>query len=86
MRREYDKSGKVSLFDRIKGTLTGQAERVPYRELGTALGLTEGAVKIAAHRLRQRYREVLIEEITQTLAEGESAEEELQHLFSTIGT
>ena len=86
LRREYDKSGKVSLFDRLKGTLTGQEERVPYRELGAALGLTEGAVKIAAHRLRQRYREVLIEEITQTLAEGESAEEELQHLFSTIGT
>ncbi|MCC6488484.1 MAG: sigma-70 family RNA polymerase sigma factor [Candidatus Hydrogenedentes bacterium] len=85
LQREYDKAGKAVLFDRLKGTLTGQEERVPYRELGVALGLTEGAVKVAAHRLRQRYRQVLIDEITQTLAEGESVEEELKHLFSMIG-
>jgi RNA polymerase sigma-70 factor (ECF subfamily) len=86
VRREYEKTGKAHLFDRLKGSLTEREERVPNRELGVALGLSEGAVKIAVHRLRRRYRDVLLEAIAQTLAEGESVEEELHYLFSAIGT
>ena len=86
LRQEYDKSGKSALFDRLKGTLTGQEDRVPYQEVGAELGLSEGAVKVAVHRLRRRYRDLLLEEIAATLAEGESVDEELHHLFSAIGT
>ncbi len=85
LRREYAESGKAAHFDRLKGTLTGE-DCVPYRELGAELGLSEGAVKVAVHRLRRRYRDVLLEEIAQTLDEGESVDEELRHLFSAIGT
>ncbi len=85
LRREYDESGKAVLFDRLKGTLTGGKDRVSYRELGAEVGLSEGAVKVAVHRLRRRYRDVLLDEIAQTLAEGESMDEEFQYLLSAIG-
>jgi len=85
LRREYAESGKGAHFDRLKGSLTGE-DRVPYRDLGVELGLSEGAVKVAVHRLRRRYRDLLLEEIAHTLAEGESVDEELRHLLSAIGT
>lgn len=85
LRQECVKSGKTEHFDRMKGTLTGEDDRLPYRALGAELGLSEGAVKVAVHRLRRRYRDILIEEIAQTLAQGESVEEELRHLLSAIG-
>lgn len=85
LRRECAESGKEAHFDRLKGALTG-ADRIPYRELGSELGLSEGAVKVAVHRLRGRYRDLLLDEIAQTLAEGESVDEELRHLFSAISS
>ncbi len=85
LRREYDKLGTVTLFDRLKGTLTAQEEHVPYRDLACDLGLSEAAVKTSVHRLRRRYRELLYDEIAQTLAEGEDVEVELRHLFTAIG-
>lgn len=86
VRAEYDSAGKKDLFNQLKGTLTGREDRIPYRELGKDIGLSEGAVKVATYRLRQRYRELLRNEIAQTLADGESVDEELRHLFSVIGT
>ena len=86
LRNEYTESGKAALFNRLKGTLTGEGGHLAYRELGVELGLSEGAVKVAVHRLRHRYRDFLLEEISQTLDEGESLEEELQYLFSAIGS
>lgn len=86
LRREYAESGKTAQFDRLKGMLTGEGGGVPYRELGVDLGMAEGAVKVAVHRLRRRYRDLLLEEIAQTLAEGESVDEELRHLLSAIGS
>lgn len=85
LRQEYENAGKEVLFDRLKGTLTGQESCMPYRELGMELGLSEGAIKTAAHRLRRRYRDLLLDEIAQTLAEGESVDEELHYLFAAIG-
>ena len=85
LRREYDKSGKTALFDQLKGTLTAQGDHVPYRDTAAKLGRSEKAIKTAVHRLRRRYRELLYDEIAQTLAEGENVEEELRHLLSAIG-
>jgi len=86
LRQEYTQAGKGSLFERLKGTLTVQEDRAPYQEMGAELGLSEGAVKVAVHRLRRRYRDVLLEEIAATLAEGEGVDEELCYLFSAFGT
>lgn len=86
LRREYERHGNETLFNGLKGTLTGQDEQIPYRKLGDDLGLSEGAVKVAVHRMRRRYRDVLLEVIAQTMSQDESVEEELQLLFSALGS
>ena len=50
------------------------------------LGMTEGAVKVAVHRLRRRYRELLKEEIAQTVADPAEIDEELRELFAAVGS
>jgi len=86
VRREYRDAGRDELFVGLKDTLTGGRSEIPYRELAARLGLSEGAVKVAAHRLRHRYRELLREEITNTVAGPEEVEEELKHLFAALST
>lgn len=84
VRKEYADSGRDELFLGLKDTLTGGRSEIPYRELAARLGLSEGAVKVAAHRLRRRYRELLREEIASTVAGPEEVEEELKHLFAAL--
>ena len=57
-----------ALFDRLKQVLTDEPDRPSQAEIAQELGMTENAVKQAFHRLRQRYRELLREEIAQTVA------------------
>lgn len=84
LRQEFLEEGKEALFEELKGTLTGDKATAPYAELGARLGLSEGAVKVAAHRLRQRYRELLRAEIANTVAGSEQVEDELRHLFAAL--
>ena len=58
-RRVRDQPGKTHLFSELKGYLTGDAGR-PQAVAATELGISEGAVKVAAHRMRRRYRELLL--------------------------
>ncbi len=81
---EYEQDGKGELFAALNPCLVGDKTTHPYAELGTKLGLGEGAVKSAVHRLRQRYRQLLREEIAQTVAGPGEAEEELRHLFTVL--
>ena len=57
---------------------------IPYAQAAAALKISEGAVRVAIHRLRRRYRELLREEITQTLSDPTQADEEMQALFSAL--
>jgi len=84
LRREYSDAGRDDLFLGLKDTLGGGRSEIPYRELGARLGMSEGAVKVAAHRLRRRYRELLREEIANTVAGPEAVEEELRQLFAAL--
>ena len=84
LRQEYRDAGREEMFLRLKDTLGGGRAEIPYRELGARLGMSEGAVKVAAHRLRQRYRELLREEIANTVAGPEEVEEELKQLFAAL--
>ena len=81
---EYRQSGKAALFAALKQTLTGTRETQPYAELAARLGMNEAAVKVAVHRLRKRYRELLRVEITNSLADPEQADDELRYLFSAL--
>jgi RNA polymerase sigma-70 factor (ECF subfamily) len=84
LRRDYRDAGREPLFLGLKETLSGARAEIPYRDLGARLGLSEGAVKVAAHRLRQRYRELLREEIANTVAWPEEVEQELKELFAAL--
>ena len=81
---EYVADGKAMLFDQLKETLTGERSSIPYAEIGQRLGMTEGAVKVAVHRLRQHYREQVRAEIAETVANPGEVEEELRHLFAVL--
>lgn len=83
LRTEYAESGKADLFDQLKGTLTGEA--VGYRELGVRLKLSEGAVKVAVHRMRQRYRDRLRAAIAETVDGPAAVDDELRDLFAALG-
>jgi RNA polymerase sigma-70 factor (ECF subfamily) len=84
LRQEYSDAGREDLFLGLKDTLSGERTEISYRGLGVRLGMSEAGVKVAAHRLRRRYRELLREEIANTVATPEEVEEELKHLFAAL--
>jgi RNA polymerase sigma factor (sigma-70 family) len=81
---EYSGQGKTELFEELKPCLLGDRESQPYATLASKLGMTEGSVKVAVHRLRQRYRQFLREEIAHTVASPGEVEDELRHLFAVL--
>jgi RNA polymerase sigma-70 factor (ECF subfamily) len=84
LRQEHADAGKLPLFDALKVFLTGEAGAPPLREVAAALGTSEGAVKVAVHRLRQKYRESLRAEIAQTVAAEGDVDDELSRLLAAL--
>ena len=84
LRAEYVRDGKENLFEQLKPTLTEASRSVRYAEIATRLGTNEGAIKVAVHRLRQRYREVLRAEIADTVASPGEVEDEIRNLFAAL--
>lgn len=83
LRGEYEESGRGKLFEALKGTLTGGSEA--YAELAESLDMSEGAVKVAVHRLRQRYRDRLRAAIAETVEKPEDVDDEVRDLFAALG-
>ena len=84
LRADYVRDGKEKLFEQLKPTLTEASRTVGYAEIATRLGSTEGAVKVAVHRLRARYRELLRAEIGETVASAAEVEDEIRNLFAAL--
>jgi RNA polymerase sigma-70 factor (ECF subfamily) len=84
LRAESEADGKAKVFEQLKPFLTTDKGAIPYATAATALGWTEGAVRVTVHRLRRRYRELLRNEITQTLADPAQADEELKALMGAF--
>lgn len=84
MREEAIQQGKHTQFERLKGLLLGESAEVGYRALAEELDTTEGALKVAVHRLRQRFREVLREEISHTVSDTGDVGSELRELMAAI--
>jgi RNA polymerase sigma-70 factor (ECF subfamily) len=81
---EYAERGRSELFERCRTFLTGDSGAPSYAETASALHMTEGAIKVTVHRLRQRYRELLGDEIEQTVAAPEDVADELNHLLAAL--
>lgn len=71
-------------FDALLPCLAGRTAGTPHADLATKLGLTEPAVRVALHRLRQRYRHLLREEVAQTVPRPEDVDTELRHLLASL--
>lgn len=81
LRDECAAEGKGKVFEQLKPFLMAGQSDIPYAEAAGKLGLNEGAARVAVHRLRKRYRELLRGEISQTLSDPADVEEEMRALF-----
>jgi RNA polymerase sigma-70 factor (ECF subfamily) len=84
LEQEMRQAGKGRLFDALKQYLVAEHNAPSYAETGGPLGMTEGAVKVAVHRLRERYRNALREEIAATLDDPTKVDEEVRDLFAAL--
>ena len=84
LRREYASADKARLFEELKIFVWGDKALVAYAEIGRQVDLTEGTVKVAVHRLRQRFRELLRAEVAHTVARPEDIDGELRHLIAVL--
>jgi RNA polymerase sigma factor (sigma-70 family) len=83
---EYRSAGNVQLFDRLQKSLTDEPDRSSAAETAHEFGMTESAVRQASYRLRQRYRQLLREEIAHTVMLPGDIEDELRHLVAALRT
>jgi len=84
LENEYQHEGKTELFNALKQTLAGARESQPYAELAATLDMSDGAVRVAVHRLRKRYRDLLQVEISNTVGSPAEVKEELRYLFKAM--
>lgn len=84
LRGEAERTGKLPQFEVLRHFLTDDAPSGTYRKAGETLGMTEGAVKVAVHRLRQRFGGSIRDEIAETVATQDDVEPEVRHLFDAL--
>jgi RNA polymerase sigma-70 factor (ECF subfamily) len=83
LRREMAKAGKSDLYEALKSSLTGEDES-PRDQIAARLGMTAGAVKVAVHRLRHRYRKLLRAAIAETVSNEADLDDEMRYLVAAL--
>ena len=83
LREEYVNHGRPEHFERLKVFLLAQSD-APYAELAQEMNTSAGALKVAIHRLRKRYRELFRQEIADTVADPAEVESELRYLAAVL--
>jgi len=84
LRAECHRSGKTVMTDALLPYLTDAGHLPPYREVAAKLELTEGAVKVAVHRLRQRFGAILRQEIADTVSRPDDIDDEMRELLRAV--
>ena len=85
LKEESIRTDKQKIFERLKSYLIAEKSSAPYSDAAEELNITEGAVRVAVHRLRKRYGELLRDEIAQTVTSDEQVDEEIRDLFDALG-
>lgn len=80
LKADYERQGKSAEFERLKVYLTAERGGIPYSQVASELGISEGAARVSIHRLRRRFREVFQQEVAGTLANPDDLQEEMKHL------
>ncbi len=83
LREEFVQNGRPEQFERLKVFLLGQSD-APYASLAREMNTSEGALKVAIHRLRKRYRDLFRQEIAETVADPAEVESELKYLAAVL--
>jgi RNA polymerase sigma factor (sigma-70 family) len=83
LKEEFVQHGRTEHFERLKIFLLGQSD-APYATLAREMNTSEGALKVAIHRLRKRYRELFRQEIADTVADPAEVESELRYLAAAL--
>jgi DNA-directed RNA polymerase specialized sigma24 family protein len=86
LHREYASVGKAALFDELKAAMWAGRDDVGYAEIARRLGSTEGAIKVAAYRLRQRFAEHFRAEVAKTVLDPAEIDDEMRFLLNAVGT
>jgi RNA polymerase sigma-70 factor (ECF subfamily) len=86
VRADAKLNGREALFEDLKGVISLDTAMAGYDQIAARNGMTEGAVKAAAHRLRQKFREVLRGAIAETVSSEDEIDDEIQHLFTVFQT
>jgi RNA polymerase sigma factor (sigma-70 family) len=84
LRGEYERDGRGADFDQLKGFLTADRGAIPYGEIARESGSTEGAARVAVHRMRKRFREVFRATIAHTVAEARDLDDEVRHIVEIL--
>ena len=84
LENEFADRGKAEEFGQLKGFAVGDHAGTTYVEVAAAMGTTEAAAKMAAHRMRRRYRQLLRDAIAQTVSSPEEVDDEIHNLFSVL--
>jgi RNA polymerase sigma-70 factor (ECF subfamily) len=84
LRAEYTSGGRAHIYERIRGWLAREARAGEYAAAGKDLGMSEGAVAVAVHRLRQRYRQLVRTEVAQTVPTPAEVDDEMRYLLEVL--
>jgi len=86
LREECESKGKLWLFQALSSHLTDERDEVSYAKLSVELGMTEAAVKKQLHNMRQRYRSLLRDEVSQTVEDPGEVDDEIRYLCASLAT
>jgi len=86
LEQEYAGTGRAGEFALLKPHLTADRGQIPYADIATTGQTTEGAARVAIHRLRKRFREVFRAVIADTVAAPEQVEAEVRHVLNVLGS
>ena len=84
VRAGFEREGRAEYFERLKQFLPGQEGGMPYADVARELGTSEGALKVAVHRLRRRYRDTFHTEIGHLVADPTQIQGEVRHLLNVL--
>lgn len=84
LRIEYTELGKVAEFEELKGVLTADRGAIPYSAIAEKLKTTEGASRVAVHRMRKRFRELFQATVADTVARPEEVEDEMRYVVAVL--
>jgi RNA polymerase sigma factor (sigma-70 family) len=82
--QEYNDAGRLAIFEELRAVLVEESGTEPYRAIALRLGTSEGAVRVAAYRMRRRYGALLRSEIAKTIDDPLEVDEEIRELFSAL--